>query len=101
MVLYGTSPLQAQSGWNLDKEAIDSVLELQYFSTRMPGYAMCIVKDGEIVYSGLRGKANVRDDIKMSLTTQFGNQTVYRCSHIFIGRARETILAGSGTKIYS
>lgn len=71
MVLYGTSPLQAQNGWNLDKEAIDSVLELQYFSTRMPGYAMCIVKDGEIVYSGLRGKANVRDDIKMSLTTQF------------------------------
>lgn len=60
-----------QNSWKYKKEVIDSVLELQYFSTRMPGYAMCIVKDGEIIYSGLRGKANVKEDIKMSLNTQF------------------------------
>lgn len=61
----------AQSNWKFDAHSVDSVLELQYFSTRMPGYAMCIVKDGKIVYTGLRGKASVKDDLKISLSTQF------------------------------
>lgn len=71
LLLFSTQWVEAQSAWKFKKESIDSVLELQYFSTRMPGYAMCIVKDGEIAYSGVRGKSNVRDDIKMSLSTQF------------------------------
>lgn len=63
--------VSAQSSWKFDAKSVDSVLELQYFSTRMPGYAMCIVKDGQIVYTGLRGKASVKEDVKMSLSTQF------------------------------
>jgi CubicO group peptidase (beta-lactamase class C family) len=60
-----------QSNWKFKKETVDSVLELQYFSTRMPGYAMCIIKDGEIVYTGTRGKSSIKLDKKMSATTQF------------------------------
>lgn len=62
---------KAQLQWAYTQQKVDSVLELQYFSTRMPGYAMCIIKDGQVVYSGVRGKASVREDIKISLSTEF------------------------------
>lgn len=71
ILLISVSPVSGQSSWTFKKEAVDSVLELQYFSTRMPGYAMCIIKDGQIVYSGFRGKSSVKLDQKMSATTQF------------------------------
>ncbi|HMU68734.1 MAG TPA: serine hydrolase domain-containing protein [Chitinophagales bacterium] len=62
---------QGQTDWTFKKEVVDSVLELQYFSTQMPGYAMCIIKDGKIVYTGVRGKSSIKLNQKMSSTTQF------------------------------
>lgn len=71
LILGSSFTSYAQVRRPVDSKAIDSVLELHYFSTLLPGYAMCVVQDGAVVYSGLRGRSNVRDDVKMSLQTQF------------------------------
>jgi len=65
------SPLNAQNSVHFDKSVIDSILETFNQSTRLPGYALCIVHKGEVIYTAERGKASITDNIKITQTTQF------------------------------
>ncbi len=63
--------LNAQNAVHFNKAVIDSVLETFDQSTRLPGYALCIVHKGEVIYTAQRGKASIIDNIKITQATQF------------------------------
>lgn len=54
-----------------NKEKIDSVLETFDHSTRLPGYSLCIVQKGEVIYTAQRGKASIGENMKITPSSQF------------------------------
>ena len=62
--------LFAQSKLELDSEAITKIL-YQHANDDIPGMAVGIVKDGEIVYEHYLGYANLEHEIKIDKDTRF------------------------------
>lgn len=72
LLLAGNSSVAlAQNKGHFNKETIDSVLETFDHSARLPGYALCIVQNGEVIYTAQRGKASIDENIKITQSTQF------------------------------